>query len=914
MEPHLNRIGILAMSLLLLTMPVASAQVGSMSHSNTTYKNQHATENKTTELTTLIYPTSNFVDMLENGRTVDVCGYTQSGQRGDCPTASAPQELYVRYEVPRNTSTGELIGFGDRVVFKVKNLGSPAYVDVDVNVCWTDVNDRTEIICEHMDSIYEGETEKVPMLSTKSDEWFIHIVAWAGSGGDETQVELSYTITSSNNDRTEPEELDVNSGVKDRVVCKVDCNDQNAVDPVDAYVIKAHEGDKITFKIGSRVNGGAWLEDFDACMTFRNEVTLSSQLVWNKICLNDWGDFDRPYIVTTVETTMTNGGYLYIWVWAGNDADEDKPEPYSIEVVSIDSLQRNWHADRDGDGLNDTHEEVCGSDFKDPADTAPDYDGDNTCDLLDEDDDNDGVLDVDDACTLSVSGTDYDSDGCTDEEDDDDDNDGKVDSGDDCQQGERDWDSTSPTFDHDGDGCKDETEDLDDDNDSWSDSEEATCISDSLDAESVPDNFDAYHESATESERQCDISDQDDDADGILDTYDQTCPFSIWYQYDPVTNSISVIDEDFDNDGCFNAEDSDDDNDNVLDVVDQCPFGTSSGSDIDGDGCMDGEDDDMDNDGFSNTIETDCESDPSDNSSTPVDIAHDNDQDGVCDTLDPDDDNDGLNDDDGDIFPRDASEQYDFDADGIGDNADNDDDNDETDDADDAFPKDASEQSDFDGDGIGDNQDLDDDGDNWLDSKELQCGSDPMNSANQPTNHDNDEFCDSIDNDDDNDNIPDVNDACPISSMDLRGTSDRNKNGCYDREDDSDGDQIMDYEDECPEQKGISTEDGCPPPEGFAKYQSLAVGSAIGLAVTVAVVVGMVSYFKRNSQKDTLEGMVRLAEVGVNKEITIHDNSRNNTSQDIISGHGIKAVDGASVAGESVVGGNQSNDGSKQNN
>ena len=84
--------------------------------------------------------------------------------------------------------------------------------------------------------------------------------------------------------------------------------------------------------------------------------------------------------------------------------------------------------------------------------------------------------------------------------------------------------------------------------------------------------------------------------------------------------------------------------------------------------------------------------------------------------------------------------------------------------------------------------------------------------------------------------------------------------------------------------------------------------------IVCLLVTAVVFYFKNNSRKNDLEGLARFAEVGVSKEITIHDNSRNNTSQDIISGHGIKAVDGASVAGESVVGGNQSNDESKQNN
>ena len=920
--------------LLLLITPLASAQLGSVTHSNSDgWENNDSEVNKTASLTKDTYPTNNVVDLIENGITVDICGYTESGQRGTCPTNSAPQEYYVRYDVPRNTSTGELIGFGDRVVFKVENLGTPHYVDVDVNICWTNMNDRTEIICEYMEQIDHDETENIPMLSTKSDEWFIHIKAWDGGGGDETQIELSYTMTSSNEDRIEPEELDLNSGRKDRVVCKVDCNDQSKIDPVDAYVIKAHEGDQITFKIASRASEGSiWIEDFDACMTFRNEVTISTQLVWNKVCLSDYGDADRNYIVSTVVTTMTHGGDLYIWVWAGNDADETKPEPYSIHLTGINQEQRNWGADRDGDGLNDTHEEACGSDFRDATDTALDFDGDSTCDLLDEDEDNDGVLDIDDDCTQSISGIDYDGDGCTDGEDDDDDNDGRNDAGDDCQRGERDWDSNSTTTDYDSDGCKDETEDLDDDNDTWSDIEEATCISDALDAQSVPNNFDAYHELSTDSERECDASDYDDDEDGILDLYDDLCPFSVWYQYNPESNSISVIDEDVDKDGCYGEEDNDDDDDGITDELDDCPTGDvgwspSPSTDYDSDGCQDAstEDDDDDNDGITDGSDG-CPTGKLDWSSSP---STDHDSDGCQDSdEDDDDDNDGvldlgpdvcqtgdldwtstdLTDHDGDGCRDDDSEDGDRDNDGVKDVADD-------------CPAGSlnwvsSITTDKDSDGCEDgSEDNDDDNDGVNDQEERECDTDPLDPQDQPSDYDADGECDFQEDDMDGDGYLDDNDLCPYSKKGI-AKDDSNANGCYDGEEDSDGDEILDSDDECRNEKG-EAENGCDPPTPLTSSQKFTKELSDNILPILAVVlifVVVLASVKWNAVSEMLKQTVELGKLGISQTTTHNDNRKKFESHDTISEHGIKAVDGATVAGESVVGGNQSNDESKQNN
>ena len=53
------------------------------------------------------------------------------------------------------------------------------------------------------------------------------------------------------------------------------------------------------------------------------------------------------------------------------------------------------------------------SDYRDPLDTAPDYDGDDTCDDRDADDDNDGIDDIyDENCQFSpMDEEDYDNDG-----------------------------------------------------------------------------------------------------------------------------------------------------------------------------------------------------------------------------------------------------------------------------------------------------------------------------------------------------------------------------------------------------------------------------------------------------------------------------------------------------------------------
>jgi len=77
-------------------------------------------------------------------------------------------------------------------------------------------------------------------------------------------------------------------------------------------------------------------------------------------------------------------------------------------------------------------------------------------------------------------------------------------------------------------------------------------------------------------------------------------------------------------------------------------------------------------------------------------------------------------------------DNLDSDNDGVVDSVDQDDDNDGVLDNDDAFPLDANESVDTDHDGLGNNSDLDDDGDGVWDSREIEEGTDPLNSNSTP--------------------------------------------------------------------------------------------------------------------------------------------------------------------------------------
>lgn len=239
----------------------------------------------------------------------------------------------------------------------------------------------------------------------------------------------------------------------------------------------------------------------------------------------------------------------------------------SYANTSVMIIENN---DIDGDGIIDDID-ICpdGIGESDGWASSPSSDVDQDgCRDYDEDtdDDNDGVLDINDSCAsiigwLSNQENDRDQDGCMDDgNDSDDDGDGIFDDMDSCQDGEVNW-PANLYLDWDQDGCHDLIEDIDDDN------------------------------------------------DGENDTSD-LCPKGR-------TNWILQrnMNTDFDMDGCFDStEDDDDDNDAVNDVnatgsiLDQCPYTPSGAIDVDEFGCAAVERD-TDSDGINDLLDQ-CEGTP----------------------------------------------------------------------------------------------------------------------------------------------------------------------------------------------------------------------------------------------------------------------------------------------------------------
>jgi len=301
-------------------------------------------------------------------------------------------------------------------------------------------------------------------------------------------------------------------------------------------------------------------------------------------------------------------------------------------------------------------------------------------DLDDEDDDNDGILDVNDNCPniANADQADADNDGIGDVCDEDDDNDGILNDLDNCPLV-----SNADQLDTDGDGEGDAC-DLDDDGDGVADVDDNCPLTPNPDQDNV-----------------C----VDTDGDGVSDAADN-CP--------TIVNPDQL---DTDGDGEGDVCDTDDDGDGVLDAVDNCPLVANAGQE------------DTDNDGVGDT----CEDSDGDGVFDNVDncplVANadqlDSDSDGEGDVCDSDDDGDGV-DDASDNCPLIANaDQLDTDNDGVGDVCDSDDDQDGVDDASDNCPLVANaDQADFDNDGIGNVCDEDTDNDGVLDVND-NCANTP---------------------------------------------------------------------------------------------------------------------------------------------------------------------------------------------
>ena len=443
------------------------------------------------------------------------------------------------------------------------------------------------------------------------------------------------------------------------------------------------------------------------------------------------------------------------------DPDDDGDGLTDIEEVGLDYTRDpgetdHQNADTDGDGANDAIDE-------NPLNPdAGDVDGDGLVNDADPDDDNDGVLDGDDAFPQDATESiDTDGDNIGDNSDPDIDGDGVLNSFDSFPL------NKNESLDTDADGTGNNA-DTDDDGDGVADQREVLNGTDPLNPDTDGDGaldtdffspeivendlFPLNPNESSDSDGDCttfnlptsgdgcgDNSDNDIDNDGIANASD-AFPF----------DANETLDNDLD--GIGNNADTDDDNDGVVDlleiangtdplnpdtdgdgaidtdisvtgvgvvIADLFPLNPLESGDIDGDcpdnnlptsgnGCGDNSDSDIDGDGVANSADT-----------FPRDATEtiDSDSDGTGNNSDTDDDNDNVID-SLDVFPLDATESIDTDSDGVGNNADTDDDNDGVNDSDDAFPLDSTESVDTDGDGIGNNADTDDDNDGILDSED----------------------------------------------------------------------------------------------------------------------------------------------------------------------------------------------------
>ena len=321
--------------------------------------------------------------------------------------------------------------------------------------------------------------------------------------------------------------------------------------------------------------------------------------------------------------------------------------------------------------------------FSDVAtdEASPDSDSDGLVDLLDADDDDDGVRDGSDAFPLDpLEAFDFDGDGVGDNADADDDDDGVDDTADAFPL------DASESVDTDGDGVGNNT-DTDDDNDGVVDADDAFPRDNS---ESVDTDNDGIGNN----------TDADDDGDEVVDSEDAF----------PLDPSESL---DTDMDGIGNNADIDDDGDGVEDSLDAFPLDPRESVDTDNDGIGNNTDTDDDNDGSEDAVDA-----------FPLDPTEtlDTDTDGVGNNADLDDDGDGV-DDLLDAFPLDPAETQDTDGDGLGNNADDDDDGDGVLDSADAYPLDPRYQSDNDSDGMPDQ---------W----ELSFGLDPTSAIDRQTDLD----------------------------------------------------------------------------------------------------------------------------------------------------------------------------------
>lgn len=274
-------------------------------------------------------------------------------------------------------------------------------------------------------------------------------------------------------------------------------------------------------------------------------------------------DSDNDRIPNEADTDDDNDGVL--------DADDDFPLD-AAEWIDTDSdgLGDNRDGDDDNDHFTDVIElhPLVATDPLDAASAPDDCEGDYLPDVLDLDDDNDGVPDTEDAFVCDPDESiDTDGDGIGDNEDPDDDNDCYSD-GIEISVGTGHLAADSRPQDNDLD-CNPDALDADDDNDGHLDAEDG-CP------------FDPNDWINTDNDPLCDYADTDDDNDMYPDDDEAACG----------SLPLNPLSRPADNDGDYDPDclDTDDDNDGYADGSDACPFDPGEWLDSDGDHICDNSD------------------------------------------------------------------------------------------------------------------------------------------------------------------------------------------------------------------------------------------------------------------------------------------------------------------------------------
>ena len=366
------------------------------------------------------------------------------------------------------------------------------------------------------------------------------------------------------------------------------------------------------------------------------------------------------------------------------DVDDDQDGVLTADELAIGSDPLS--ADSDADGILDGEEWA-----------NDDSDLDGYPDIIDDDDDNDGILTLDegDGDSECIGG----SDGIPNYLDLDSDGDGMLDADEGVQ--DSDGDGILNYRDCFEDGCVG-----DEDEDGLNNCEENQLGTDPNNPDSDGDGLGDFDEMGGDIDNP-----QDTDGDGLVDALDGDD------DGDGVPSYLEVLEGDTDSDGVIDALDVDDDGDGVLTAdEDRNQDGDFSNDDLDGDTIpdyldandQDGPLGDIDQDGLQNQIEEEVGSDP----------------------FDPDTDDDGIGD---AIEVGDPANPTDSDDDGLMDFEDPDDDGD-------GIPTRDETSADIDGDGVPNYLDEDSDGDGLLDKDEL--GDEDCDSVDDWADVKDEGFCD----------------------------------------------------------------------------------------------------------------------------------------------------------------------------